>query len=89
MYLDLDKYPTAKPYFEIPINGKNEINNPAHYFHKQFFVVFNLAVGGDFTGIRNVNKITALNGGDAKMYVDYVRVYQKGQPDEEFHYTSK
>jgi len=89
MYVDLDKYPTNPPYFEMPINGKNEINNPAHYFHKQFFVVFNLAVGGNFTGIRNANKITALKNGDAKMYVDYVRVYQKGQPNEEFQYATE
>lgn len=82
MYLDLDKYPDNEPYFEMPINGDNVPNNSAHYFHKQFFIVFNLAVGGNFTGIRHIKQITALKEGEAKMYVDYVRVYQKGDKEE-------
>ena len=43
------------------------------------FILFNLAIGGHFTGILNPAAITALpnEGSEAKMYVDYVRVYQK------------
>jgi len=85
MYVDLDKFPEDEPYFEMPINGKNESNNAAHYFHKPFFIIFNLAVGGNFTGITHVNKITALKDGEAKMYIDYVKVYQKGNTAEQFY----
>jgi len=85
MYVDLDKYPDTDPYFEMPINGADVNNSAAHYFHKQFFIVFNLAVGGNFTGIHDVNKITALKDGEAKMYVDFVKVYQKGIDGEEFN----
>jgi beta-glucanase (GH16 family) len=84
MFLDLDKYPNNEPYFAMPINVKDEPNNSAHYFNKQFFIVFNLAVGGTFSGIKNIDEITALNDGEAKMYVDYVKVYQKGDEGEEF-----
>jgi len=84
MYVDLDKYPENQPYFEMPINGANVPNNVAHYFHKKFFIVLNLAVGGNFTGIRNVKQISALKQGEAKMYIDYVKVYQKGDIGEEF-----
>lgn len=77
MYLDLDKYPSNPPYFEMPINGKAEPGHPAFYFHKPFHVIFNLAVGGNFPGIHDIEQVTALQGGEARMYVDYVRLYQK------------
>jgi len=83
MYLDLDKYPDNRPYFEMPINGVKVPNNASYYFQKPYFVVFNLAVGGNFTGIINYKQITALKDGEAKMYVDYVKVYQKGDAGEE------
>ena len=84
MYVDLDKYPDNSPYYEMPINGSNVPNNAAHYFHKPFFIVFNLAVGGNYPGIRRTSQVTALKDGEAKMYIDYVRVYQKGIEGEEF-----
>lgn len=82
MYLDLVLNPSAKPYFEMPINGEVVANKPAFYFHKPFFVIFNLAVGGNFTNIRNILNVTALQAGEAKMYVDYVRLYQQGITEE-------
>ena len=33
--------------------------------------------GGNFPGIHDINKVTALNDGPAEMEVDYVRVFQK------------
>ncbi|MCC8153750.1 MAG: hypothetical protein LIP01_05755 [Tannerellaceae bacterium] len=40
-----------------------------------FFILFNLAVGGSFTGITNVNDITALKDGEkASMYIDWVKI---------------
>lgn len=89
MYLDLDKFPSAKPYYQLSIAGNNVIGDVSHYFHKSFCILFNLAVGGGFTGIVGEEKtceITALSddNASAKMYVDYVRVYQKGTAGEEF-----
>ncbi len=90
MYLDLDKYPNNPPYYLMSIGGVQTIGQQNYYFHKPFFILFNLAVGGSFTGITgnsNVSKITALadNGTPAKMYIDYVRIYQKGDAGEEYH----
>jgi beta-glucanase (GH16 family) len=46
------------------------------YFHDNFFVVFNLAVGGAFTGITDINQITALKDGEkVNMYIDWVKIY--------------
>lgn len=90
MYLDLDKYPDNLPYYQKSITGNNQIGDISYYFHKPFSILFNLAAGGLFTGITgdaNVNNITALpaDGTPVKMYVDFVRIYQKGDPGEEFH----
>lgn len=46
------------------INGTDE-------FHKPFFILLNLAVGGNWPGSPNTSTVFP-----AKMYVDYVRVYQ-------------
>jgi len=90
MYVDLDKYPGNLPYFEMSIAGERIPGQVSNYFHKPFGILFNLAVGGNFTGITgnaNINKINALpiDGTAAKMYIDYVRIYQKGIAGEEFH----
>lgn len=48
-------------------------DNP--YFHDKFFILFNLAVGGTFTGITDANDITALKKGEkATMYVDWIKI---------------
>lgn len=72
MYIDLDTRPDAKPYFKMALKdfGDNE-------FRKDNFILLNLAVGGNFPGIWDINQITALNDGPAVMEVDYVRVFQK------------
>ena len=72
MYIDLDTRPDAKPYFKMSIKdfGDNE-------FRKENFILFNLAVGGNFPAIWDINQVTALNDGPAEMEVDYVRVFQK------------
>lgn len=76
-YLDLDRYPDAAPYFEMDITDTASEYAPGRYFHKEFFLLFNLAVGGDFTGIGDIDGVTALAGGKASMYVDYVRVFRR------------
>ena len=76
MYVDAD----PEPYFVLDIS-KNAVTGPestGNYFHKPAFLLFNLAVGGDFTGIHDPAAITALGAGkgsEASMLVDYVRVY--------------
>jgi len=86
MYLDLDKYPDTKPYITMSIPGtKDEELWPGNYFHKPNFILFNLAIGGDFPGIHNASGITALNEANdqkASMYVNYVKIYQKGIESE-------
>jgi len=85
MYLDLEKFPNTKPYFEMPITGRNDANQTSRYFRKPFYLIFNLAVGGTFSELYDINQITALSNGEAKMYVDYVRVYQKRNDKDEFY----
>jgi len=86
-YVDLDVNPSALPLAHMAINGADVAGNTAHYFHKQFYAIFNLAIGGNFTGIHAINNVTALNAANnytSNMYVDYVRVYQQGVSDEEY-----
>lgn len=72
MYIDLEIYPDVDPYFEMKIEdfGDNE-------FRKDNFILLNLAVGGNFPGIWDINQITALDEGLAEMEIEYVRVFQK------------
>ncbi len=87
MYVDLDRQPRQNPYYKIDIPADDPDNewSAGNYFHKDNFILFNLAVGGDFTGLHNASDITALNdgnGNEASMYVNYVRIYQKGLTTE-------
>ncbi|WP_221412311.1 family 16 glycosylhydrolase [Dysgonomonas sp. 511] len=77
MYLDIDKHPGTSPYFEMDIKDKTTDTSSGNYFHKDFFIILNLAVGGNFPQIWDINKVTAFDNGDAKMYVDFVKVYKK------------
>ncbi len=90
MYVDLDRQPVQTPYFRMGITHDDPGNEwaPGNYFHKLNFIIFNMAVGGDFTGIHEAGNITALNdanGNEASMYVNYVKVYQKGTADEDLY----
>lgn len=90
MYVDLDRQPLQTPYFRMGITHDDPGNewSPGNYFHKLNFIIFNMAVGGDFTGIHEAGNITALNdanGHEASMYVNYVKVYQKGTADEDLY----
>ena len=87
MYLDKDAYPNVQPYFTRTIHASENTGNQGYYFHKPNFILFNLAIGGNFPGINDINNVTALNETNnytASMYIDYVRVYQKGEGNETF-----
>lgn len=75
MYLDDQK----EPYYNAAISKTIDPNIvSADYLHKPNFIIFNLAVGGQFPGLYDEEEITALPepGSKASMWVDYVRVYQ-------------
>jgi len=62
-------YLDGKKYNEVEIS--NNVNSTDE-FHKPFYILLNLAIGGDWPGQTLDNsKIPA------KMYIDYVRVYKK------------
>lgn len=82
MYLDRDKYPDAEPYYALGVRDTTGEWSAGKYLQHDFFVLFNLAVGGMFPGIYNPKDVTALNGNEAKMYVDWVRLYQKNDARE-------
>ena len=84
MYVDRDAHPNSQPYYELTIPKSDNIYAPGKYFHKPNFVIFNLAIGGDFTGIYDVNKITALADGPRSMYIDWLRISQRGDEGESF-----
>lgn len=77
MYLDRDKYPEVKPYYEMGIDDASGEWSTGRYFHHDFFIVYDLAVGGNFVGIWNADGITALADGPRSMYINFVKVYQK------------
>ena len=92
MYLDKDIFPSVQPYYVMEIAASDNTNAPGYYFHKSNFILFNLAIGGHFpfpnlSSDNNINNVTALNAGNnytASYYIDYVRVYQKGEENETF-----
>lgn len=73
MYLD----DATKPYYSMDISDRSLNTSPGNYFNKQFYMLVNLAIGGNFTGVHDRAAVTALNSGEKKMYVDYIRLYQK------------
>lgn len=89
MYMDKDAHPENGPYFETPLEPNDDPNyNRQLVFGKPNFIIFNLAVGGNFPSIFDINKVTALSNEPQKMYIDWVRVYQKGDTGETQHFSS-
>ncbi|MDE7380518.1 MAG: glycoside hydrolase family 16 protein, partial [Muribaculaceae bacterium] len=78
MYLDMDKNPDVKPYYEMSLTDKSSATSPGNYLHKPFHILFNLAVGGMFPGITSDSGITASL--PAEMKIDWVRICQ---PDDD------
>lgn len=90
MYYDLDKDPNRAPYYAMGLTDMNGDWATGKFLHQPMFLVFNVAVGGNFTGIFDPAQITAIpNDRDARsLKVDYVKLYQKGTADETFFSTN-
>ena len=92
MYYDLEAYTAAAKrrarYFTCDVTATDADLSVGKYFQKPFFFLFNLAVGGTYPGIYSADGITALPaaGDEARMYVDWVRVYQRDD-DSNAQYT--
>ena len=57
-----------------------EMQRTAPPFNQPFFLIMNLAVGGDYVGNPSVSTIEASNTFPQEMLVDYVRVYEQTAP---------
>ena len=83
MYMDREKNPT--PYFHADLEpNENADYNRKLVFGKPNFIIANLAVGGNFPGIYNIAGITALAAGPRSMYIDWIRIYQRGDENQSF-----
>ncbi|MBQ4379480.1 MAG: carbohydrate binding domain-containing protein, partial [Treponema sp.] len=74
-YLTLNDWFTKRP-------GFGEQSFPAP-FDQPFYVILNLAVGGSWVGYPDDTVNFDPNSDDAKMYVDYVKIYQKKEYNED------
>ena len=85
MYMDKDAHPENDAYFHADLEpNEDEWYNRQVIFGKPNFVIANLAVGGNFPAIWNIDGITALNNGPMYMYIDWIRIYQRGDANESF-----
>ena len=85
MYMDKEAHPELEAYFHADLEPNEDADyNRQLVFGKPNFVIANLAVGGNFPGIYSVNQITALANGPKSMYIDWIRIYQKGNESETF-----
>jgi len=79
----MDDVPT--PYFQQNLEPNDDPNyDRSVIFGQPNFIIANLAVGGNFPGIYAINQITALANGPKKMYIDWIRIYQRGDANESF-----
>ncbi|MBQ7158302.1 MAG: carbohydrate binding domain-containing protein [Treponema sp.] len=80
-YCDGILYKSAKDWF-TKRPGFAEQTYPAP-FDQPFYIILNLAVGGSWVGYPDENTNFDPRLDDAKMYVDYVKVYQKKEYNED------
>ncbi len=72
-------YIDDQPYFTMDISEELE-HESIEEFHDFFYLILNLAVGGNFTGIVEENKHQITSNLPASMEVDWVRVSQRWGP---------
>jgi hypothetical protein len=85
MYMDKEAHPGNGPYFHADLEPNEDADyNRQLVFGKPNFIIANIAVGGNFPGLFDINKITALANGPRLMYIDWIRIYQRGDANESF-----
>lgn len=85
MYMDKDAHPENGAYFHADLEPNDNADyNRQLVFGKPNFIIANVAVGGNFPGLFDINKITALANGPRSMYIDWIRIYQRGDANESF-----
>ena len=85
MYMDKEAHPENGPYFHADLEPDEDADyNRQLVFGKPNFIIANIAVGGNFPGLFDINKITALADGPRSMYIDWIRIYQRGDTNESF-----
>ena len=85
MYMDKDAHPENEAYFHADLEPNEDADyNRQLVFGKPNFIIANVAVGGNFPGLFDINKITALANGPRSMYIDWIRIYQRGDANESF-----
>ena len=85
MYMDKEAHPENEAYFHADLESNEDADyNRQLVFGKPNFIIANVAVGGNFPGIFDINKITALANGPRSMYIDWIRIYQRGDANESF-----
>lgn len=92
-FLDYDKYPDADPYYAVTIRAErpDDPNHVGSYFHHPFFIIMHMHAQQTAPQkyVVNPEDVTALNdanGHQATMKIDYVRLYQRNDPDEILEY---
>ena len=81
MYMD----DVPEPYFHADLeHAESAEYDRKVVFGKPNFIIANLAVGGNFPGIFDINKITALADGPRSVYIDWIRIWQRGDANESF-----
>ena len=85
MFMDKETHPDLKPYFHADLeSNENADYNRKLVFGKPNFIIANLAIGGNFPGIYNIDGITALANGPRSVYIDWIRIYQRGDTNQSF-----
>ena len=85
MYMDKETHPEQPAYFHADLeSNKNPDYDRSIIFGKPNFIIANVAIGGNFPGIYNIDGITALADGPRSMYIDWIRIYQRGDKGQTF-----
>ncbi|MBQ9282215.1 MAG: carbohydrate binding domain-containing protein [Treponema sp.] len=86
-YCDGVNYKTANDWFtKKPGFGEQTFPAP---FDQPFYIIFNVAVGGSWVGYPDETTDFDPKKDDAKMYIDYVKVYQKKEYNENVEKPAK
>lgn len=83
-YLDEEEYPDRDPYYLMnhPKYKPDDIGYPGNYFNIPFFIYLWTCIGT--TDPNYQTALSDINGRESSIYIDYVRIYQKGNPEDIF-----